>query len=74
MTTLDHPLAIAGSISAPFKRRRMSATVLQCNPRFRILRALLYVFRLRPMKHQALSALLHAHWQCTRTHSSWSRA
>jgi hypothetical protein len=58
----------------PLKRRKIRGVVLNCAPRFRILRAWMHVGRLVVLKHHSLSVLLRYQWHRARAHTSWSRA
>jgi hypothetical protein len=74
MTTLDRPsiIGIIGSMRA--RTRHLRCSVFTCEPRYRIVRAVNAVARMKTFAHPGLRGLLTAHWHCLRTHSSWSRA
>lgn len=74
MTTFDHPVLLQAASVDPPGRFRCRRSVFACEPRYRILRVIRAVARLRAFRHAGLRALIGAHWQHVRSHSSWSRA
>lgn len=75
MTTLDRPFfAKVVDSRSPRRGFRGGCTILACAPKYRVLRAIISVHRLRPLRHPGLRRLLTAHWHALRTHSAWSRA
>lgn len=73
MTTLDRPcFAVLGDAAGPPRRLRRSIFV--CEPRYRVVRAVITVKNLKAFIHPQLRRLMAAHWNAVRTHSSWSRA
>ena len=58
----------------PSRRFTCRRSVFACEPKYRMLRAINRVARIPVLHHAGLQALLSAHWQYMRAHSSWSRA
>lgn len=75
MTTLDRPF-FAVVVDSVGRRRRFNCrrSVFACEPKYRMLRAVVTVKRLKAFIHPGLRRLMTAHWHAVRTHSSWSRA
>lgn len=75
MTTLDRPSvpAIRGTLG-PVRRLRMVCSVLRCAPRYRRLRAYVFLSNTPALRHARLRAPLVCRLNAVRTHSSWSRA
>lgn len=75
MPTLDRPFfAVVVDSVCPRHRFRCRRSVLVCEPKYRVLRAVVTVARLKSFIHPGLRALMTAHWHAIRMHSSWSRA
>lgn len=73
MTTLDRPsFAILGCVK--LSPRRLRCSVFRCEPRYRILRAVIAPKHITTFAHAGLRSLLKAGWLSVRAHSSWSRA
>lgn len=74
MTILESLPVIMDAIERPGRRFTCRRSVFACEPKYRILRAVIKVRRLRAVAHAGLHRLMAAHWQAVRAHSSWSRA
>jgi hypothetical protein len=61
-------------IDPPGRRFSCRHSVLQCEPKYRVLRAICNVARLPVLRHAPLRKRIVVHWHFVRTHSSWSRA
>lgn len=73
MTTLEYP-SISGVVDPGGRRFTCRGTVFECEPRYRILRAVTGTGHIHALRHRGSRARMTAHWHAIRTHSSWSRA
>lgn len=58
----------------PGRRFFCRGSVLTCEPKYRVLRAISIVSRIPALHHAGLRERICAQWHCVRAHSSWSRA
>ena len=76
MPTLDVPPVpvVTGTVYPAARRFSNRASIFQCEPKYRILRAVTAIGRIHAFRRRGFRAKMNAQWCAVRAHSSWSRA
>jgi hypothetical protein len=74
MARTGEQVAVMTMMIPPGHRYTCRGSVLECEPKYRVLRAISKVARLPCLRHTALRERITVHWHFVRTRSSWSRA